>query len=149
MDVLFLKPFFKPGNRWPNLENARLRGLRGSGDQRRALWSNFSVDGSELYYVNQKGICKIPVSGGSEVIIAHSWSFVPAINGIYFIEADATQQSSMPLMFLDFKTQKQKTVGMLPGPVGWNIEISPGSQFFLYSKFDRRGSELMLVDHFQ
>jgi Tol biopolymer transport system component len=50
------------------------------------LWLNDSVDGKQLYFVNGKGIWTLPVAGGSEVNIARSDTFVPAKEGLYYIE---------------------------------------------------------------
>ena len=115
------------------------------------LWSNDSVDGKHLYYVNETGLWKMPISGGSEVNIARSSSFVPAEEGLFFVDAqkDKDLSTSFPLSLLNFKTQERRIVGTLPGPLGWNIEISPDSHSILYAKFDHSGSELMLVDNFR
>jgi hypothetical protein len=86
-------------------------------------------------------------TGGKEVKIANSHIFVPGKNGIYYVD-DGETPFRFHLNFLDFKTQQARIIGLLPGPVGWNIEISPDERSFLYSKYDREGSELMLVDDF-
>ena len=112
-----------------------------------ALWSKDSVDGKDLYYVNDRGLWKIAVSGGKAINVAQSDTFVPAVDGIYYVDAYQSQPQLLSLSFLDFKTQQRRPVGVLPGPQGWNIEISPDSHRILYSKFDRQGSELMLVDN--
>jgi hypothetical protein len=120
-------------------------------------WSNFSVDGKDLYYVRDEGLWKVPASGGNEVKIANSNSFVPRKDGLYYADAEAHQRSfplflhqmSFPLSLLDFKKPGPRTLGLLPGPLGWSIEVSPDSRSILYSKFDRQGSELMLVDNFR
>jgi dipeptidyl aminopeptidase/acylaminoacyl peptidase len=115
-----------------------------------AYWSGSSVDGKDLYYMGDEGLWKVPVSGGNEVnIVAHANYFVPTKDGLYYVEADAEKLLSFQLSFLDFKTRERKTVGVLPGPLGWSIEVSPDSRSILYSKFDRQGSELMLVDNFR
>jgi Tol biopolymer transport system component/DNA-binding winged helix-turn-helix (wHTH) protein len=115
------------------------------------LWSNDSVDGKHLYYVNGKGLWKLAIAGGSEVNIAHSYTFAPAKEGLYYVEGmkDTDLSTSFSLSLLDLKTQDRRIVGTLPGPLGWNIEISPDSQSILYSKLDYSGSELMLVDNFR
>ncbi|MBV9443254.1 MAG: PD40 domain-containing protein [Acidobacteriaceae bacterium] len=117
-----------------------------------ALWSDDSVDGKHLYFVHGDGLWSVPVAGGSEVKIAHSYMFVPAKEGVYYIAGPATLDLSTPfsLSLLDFKTQERRVIGTLPGPLGWgNIEISPDSHTILYPKFDHSGSELMVVDKFR
>lgn len=114
-----------------------------------AYWSSSSVDGKDLYYMGDDGLWKVPVSGGNEVKVADANYFVPAKDGLYYVDAKAEQQLSFPLFFLDFKTRERRTVGVLPGPLGWNIEVSPDSRLILYSKYDRLGSELMFVEDFR
>jgi hypothetical protein len=57
--------------------------------------------------------------------------------------------STFPLNFLDFKLQRTRTVGVLPGPFGSSIDVSPDGRWLIYGKLDREGSELMLVENFQ
>ena len=113
------------------------------------FWSNESRDGKDLYYVNEQGLWKIPVAGGDEVEVERSYSFAPAKNGIYYMEGRDSWSSAFPLYFLDFATQRTRTVGVLPGPFGWSMDVSPDGRWIIYGKFDREGSELMLVDNFR
>ena len=112
------------------------------------FWSIESRDGKDLYYVNEQGLWKIPVAGGDEVEVERSYSFAPAKNGIYYMEGRDSWSSAFPLYFLDFATQRTRTVGVLPGPFGWSMDVSPDGRWIIYGKFDREGSELMLVDNF-
>ncbi len=111
-------------------------------------WSDESLDGKDLYYVNEQGLWKIPVASGNEVKIAHSYDFALAGKGVYYTGVLGLQPS-FPLQFLDFKTQQTRTLGILPGPLGWNIEVSPDDRWLIYAKKDRGGSELMLIDNFR
>jgi len=102
--------------------------------------------------VNEKGLWELPVSSGNEVNIARSSTFVPAKEGLYYVDGQLVHDlsTSFSLSLLDFKTQERRIIGTLPGPLGWgNVEISPDSHSILYSKFDHQGSELMLVDKFR
>jgi Tol biopolymer transport system component/DNA-binding winged helix-turn-helix (wHTH) protein len=116
------------------------------------FWSNESLDGKDLYYVNDEGLWRIPVSGEAEVRIAEAYFFAPAKNGIYYagLQNPNLWGSTFPLYFLDFKTQQTRTAGVLPGPFGdGNMDVSPDGRWLTYPKFDREGSELMLVENFQ
>jgi dipeptidyl aminopeptidase/acylaminoacyl peptidase len=114
-------------------------------------WANESPDGKNLYFVKfGHGLRKIPVAGGDESEIDQCFGFVVAKNGIYYVKDNPDSWlSTFPLYFLDFKTKKKRTIGVLPGPIGWSIEVSPDEHWIMYGKFDREGSELMLVDNFQ
>jgi Tol biopolymer transport system component/DNA-binding winged helix-turn-helix (wHTH) protein len=115
------------------------------------LWSSESLDGKDLYYVNEQGLWMIPVAGGGEVAIDRSYYFAVAKNGVYYAAGGGPDSSllTFPLYFLDFKTQTRRTVGVLPGPLGWNMDVFPDGQWITYSKLDHEGSELMLVDNFR
>jgi Tol biopolymer transport system component len=115
-----------------------------------AYWSNISPDGKYLYYMNEQGLWRTPATGGKEIKVANSETFVPGKNGVYYVDRSDELRSSFHLLFWDSKTQRTRTIGLLPGPVSsWNIEISPNERTLLYSKYDRQGSELMLVDDFR
>jgi hypothetical protein len=115
--------------------------------------SKDSVEVKDLYYVNEKGLWKLPLSGGAEANVERGNIFVPAKDGIYYEQNHVPGEPFSPsfsLWFLDFKTQQQQVIGTPPGPLGWgNIDISPDSRSILYSKMDHSGSELMLVDNFR
>ena len=78
---------------------------------------------------------------------AHETIFAAAAKGLYFIE-DA-QADTLKLEFFDFKTERTKELGALPGPLGWGISVSPDEQWLLYGKDDRQGSDLMLIENFR
>ena len=91
----------------------------------------------------------IPVTGGQELWIAGTYYFAPGENGIYYAgDAPNSLRSTFPLYFLESKTQQTKTIGVLPGPIGWSLALSPGERWITYSRIDRQGSELMLVEKF-
>lgn len=113
------------------------------------LWSNESANGKDLYHVNENGLWKIPVSGGDEVKVEESYSFTSARNGIYYAPGSQEGRSTFQVNFLDFKTHRTRTLGILPGPLGWNFDVSPDERWIIYGKYDRQGSELMLVDNFR
>jgi hypothetical protein len=49
---------------------------------------------------------------------------------------------------LDFATHAIRTIATVPGPVGDEVSVSPDEQWMLFSKVDRAGSELMIVENF-
>jgi Tol biopolymer transport system component len=114
-------------------------------------WSDESVDGKDLYYMNEAGLWRVPSAGGDAVWVGPYSSFAPARNGVYcaYTKSPRSQSAAFELRFLDSKTHQTKTLGVLSGPLGWNINISPDEHRLLYSKFDREGSELMLIENFQ
>jgi Tol biopolymer transport system component len=115
-----------------------------------AYWSNISPDGKDLYYMNERGLWRTSATRGNQIKVANSETFVPGKNGVYYVDRSDELRSSFHLRFWDSKTQRTRTIGLLPGPVSsWNIEISPDERTLLYSKYDRQGSELMLVDDFR
>jgi len=111
--------------------------------------SDEAVDGKDLYYWNEQGLWKVPSSGGREVKVKGSYIFAPSKNGIYYTSNPESRLSTFELHFLDFRTQRTKMVGVLPGPLGWSIHISPDEHSIIYGKMDREGSELMLIENFQ
>jgi Tol biopolymer transport system component/DNA-binding winged helix-turn-helix (wHTH) protein len=136
-------------------KQAQIRKVRATGGpeiqvtRKGGLWSDESIDGKDLYYVNEQGLWKMPVAGGDGVEIDQSYQFAAAKNGVYYARCLDSRISPFQLYFLDFKTQRTRTVGVLPGPLGWNIDVSPDGRWVTYSKFDREGSELMLVENFE
>ena len=128
-----------PAGGGPGMQVTRNGGLR----------SNESADGQELYYTTEEGLWKVPVAGGKEVEIGPSYMFAPGQNGIYYAPGSpGSVRSNFPINFLDFKTQRTRTIGVLPGPLGWDIDVSPDGRWIIYGKFGREGSELMLVEKF-
>ena len=113
------------------------------------FWSNESLDGKDFYYVNEQGLWKVPAAGGEEVEVERSYRFAPGKNGIYYMKPPDLWYGPFQLYFLDSKTHRRRTIGVLPGPFGWNMDISPDGRSIIYSKFDREGSELMLLENFK
>jgi hypothetical protein len=88
----------------------------------------------------------MPVEGGEEIRFLKSTEthFAPARNGVYFVDS-----RDQHVKFFDFRSRSLKTIAAIPGPIGTEISISPDEQWMLFSKQDRAGSELMLVDNFR
>lgn len=114
-------------------------------------WSDESVDGKVLYYMSENGLWKIPTVGGDARWIGPYFYFAAVKNGIYcaYVAGSLSLDPSFELRFVDSKTHQAKTIGTLPGPLGWNINISPDERQILYAKMDREGSELILIENFQ
>jgi hypothetical protein len=51
--------------------------------------------------------------------------------------------------WMDFGTHAARTVADLPGPVGDGIDVSSDGQWILWSRADRKGSELKLIENFR
>ncbi len=114
------------------------------------FWAVESADGSALYYATENALRRTYLRDGDDAQIvnrAHELTFAAVAKGLYFIEdvpADA-----LKLEFFDFKTEKIKDLGALPGPLGFGMSVSPDGQSLLYGKHDRQGSDLMLIENFR
>ncbi len=116
-------------------------------------WSEESFDGKALFYFNEQSLWTMPVAGGTPVAIEQSYAAVATKDGLYYSPAQnpstLSSASTFILKLFDPKTKRTKTVGTLPGPLGWNLDVSPDEHWIIYSKTDREGSELMLVESVQ
>jgi hypothetical protein len=75
-------------------------------------------------------------------------NFAPAEHGLYFLEKSSASQSAFLVKRLDLATHEIRTIGVVPGPVGDEISVSPDEQWMLFYRADRQDSELMLVENF-
>jgi Tol biopolymer transport system component len=110
-----------------------------------------SVDGNDLYYTKDQQLWKMPVGGGDETRVLASVldnNFAPAKRGIYFLEG-ASSDANLRVQFLSFATHAIQTVGMVPGPSGDEISVSPDERWLLFGTIGGAGSELMLIENFQ
>jgi hypothetical protein len=90
------------------------------------------------------------VEGGEETrIIASVCSqyFAVVERGIYFFSG----WSNPSVRFFHFATGKIETVARLEGVerVAFGLSVSPDGRWLLYSKYEGRGSDLMLVENFR
>jgi hypothetical protein len=75
-------------------------------------------------------------------------AFCPVNDGIYFIPEPGAD-GKFPIQFLSFATAKVKTVAPMSGPPIDGLSVSPDGRSILFTQFDERGSDLMLVENFQ
>ena len=72
--------------------------------------------------------------------------------GLYFVPA-ANGSSSYTIQFLDFATNRIRTVANSEKRLGFGNErglaVSPNAQWILYTLVEQAGSELMLVENFR
>jgi dipeptidyl aminopeptidase/acylaminoacyl peptidase len=109
-----------------------------------------SVDGQDLYYTKEQSLWKKPVRGGEESRVVASLvesNFAPAKRGVYFLENAVSSETTARVQFLDFATQAVRTLAAVPGPVGLEISVSPDERWMLFQRYDREGSELMLMEN--
>jgi Tol biopolymer transport system component len=110
-----------------------------------------SADGEDLYYTKEQELWKMPVRRGDERRVSASLfrnNVAPAKSGIYFLEGPLSAETTVRLQFLDLATQAVKTIAVIPAPAGNEISVSPDERWMLFSKTDREGSELMIVENF-
>ena len=74
-------------------------------------------------------------------------NFAPTKNGIYFLQG-APSDANLRLQFLSFATHSIQTIGMVPGPGGDEIAVSPDDRWLLFGTREGAGSELMLIENF-
>jgi Tol biopolymer transport system component/DNA-binding winged helix-turn-helix (wHTH) protein len=109
-----------------------------------------SIDGEDVYYTKDQQLWKMPVRGGDESRVLASMldnSFALAKHGIYFLEGTRSD-ANLRVQLLSFATHAIHTVGVVPGPGGGEIAVSPDERWLLFGKMDGAGSELMLIENF-
>jgi eukaryotic-like serine/threonine-protein kinase len=114
-----------------------------------------SLDGKSLYYTKEflrpSALWKMPLSGGAEsqVLPSVRWrGFTLTNDGIYFVPEQGTFENSS-IQFLSFATNKVNTVIPMSGRFAEGLSVSPDGRFLLFSQFDQRGTDLMLVENFR
>ncbi len=65
--------------------------------------------------------------------------------GIYFIPA----LKPPSVAFSSFTTGKVMIIAKIPQVPGYGFSVSPDGRWLLYSAFESRGSDLMLVENFR
>jgi hypothetical protein len=94
---------------------------------------------------------RIPVQGGEEMrILASVWPQIFAVveRGIYFFSG----KDRPSLQFFDLAIDKSEMVARLEdsgGSVLPGLSVSPDGRWLLYSRWEGRGSDLMLVENFR
>lgn len=135
--------------------------VRADGGAPRPLTTNggFSAaeshDGQHLYFVkrNATGIWRMSVDGGPEQRVVealqpYDWgNWIVGKEGIYFLRRDAT---TPVLAFYRFATEDIEVLGSVQGvPAHPSLALSSDETQLLYSRIDRRDSDVFLVDDFE
>jgi Tol biopolymer transport system component/DNA-binding winged helix-turn-helix (wHTH) protein len=118
-----------------------------------------SPDGKYFYYAKGRlavGIWRIPVAGGEETLVldhhrAGYWRYWTVTEqGIYFATAE---MPARPLLeFFSFATGKVTLVAALEKQIQsgiWGLTVSPDGRSILYTQYDQRGSDIMLMENFR
>ena len=117
-------------------------------------WGLESMDRRFFYYRINGAVWRARADGGEETRLIPScypYDFEVVERGIYF--TSASQQPA--ILFFDFKTGKTETIaeygeaGSKSDPVGWGLSVSPDRRSLLFSKYEGRGVDLMLVENFR
>lgn len=117
-----------------------------------------SPDGKFIYYTKGRGpggFYKLPVEGGEEIEIpqlanAGNWRYwAVGSEGIYFVVEAGSQKWGIKLF--SFASGKVRRVAVLNGPPIWGppgLAVSPDDRWILYTQYDRRVSDIVLVENF-
>jgi Tol biopolymer transport system component len=117
-----------------------------------------SPDGKLLFYAKERGrpgIWSVPVGGGPEVPVleaARHNAWAVAENGIYYIDYDHADASTVPVNRFDLATGKTVNVAKLPAPVARNVPalaVRRDGRWLAWVASVDRGSGLMLVRDFR
>jgi Tol biopolymer transport system component len=115
-----------------------------------------SRDGRSLYYsqFEAPGIFTVPVGGGEERRVIEGltsgfWGYWAIVDtGLYFVDAAGTSE---PLLrFFDFASRRVVPSATLEKELARfesGLTISPDNRWALYVRFERGGSDLMLVEN--
>ena len=110
-----------------------------------------SPDGKYLYYEGYDGnaftIRRQRLQDGDDVQLISSVNadnFAVASTGIYFIP-DGPHPA---IQFLSFADGKTSTIAKLPRMALYGFSLSPDERYLLYTQYEDRGSNLMLVENF-
>jgi Tol biopolymer transport system component/DNA-binding winged helix-turn-helix (wHTH) protein len=116
-----------------------------------------SLDGKFVYYLNGIGegiydgtnsLWKVSVEGGDEIEVLGSVlnnNFTIVHQGIYFIPASWPPS----VQFMNFANGRVVTIAKLMHEPAWGLSVSPDGLWLLYSEFEERQSDLMLVENFR
>jgi len=115
-----------------------------------------SPDGKSLYYVkgdrypDQCSVWRMPAGGGEETRVLDSTAcagpYVVMKKGIYFITA-RDKQSRKDISYYDFSSGTTRKVVTVEDASF--IAVSPDELTILYTHWEQRGSDLMLVENFR
>jgi Tol biopolymer transport system component len=113
-----------------------------------------SPDGRFLYYAKDgnefTSLWKVPLEGGEATQVLESVccrNFTVVAQGIYFIPEPPTGDNGS-VKFLSFATGKVTTIAKLSGLAAYGSSVSPDGRWLLYSQYEQKGADLMLVENF-
>lgn len=118
-----------------------------------------SPDGKYFYYTKARrtaGIWRILVTGGEETLVldqhkAGYWRYWAVTEqGLYFATAEAPARPV--LEFFNFATGRITPVATLDKQIHggiWGMTVSPDGRSILYSQYDQRGSDIMVMENFR
>jgi Tol biopolymer transport system component len=118
-----------------------------------------SPDGAYLYYVQRNALPgsqhlrRVKASGGEEESPLESrninwWDFVPADDGVYFVDGSETDSGRF-LYLLELGTRQVRPLVALPKSYYCCPEISSDRRHVFYSVLDSLGYDLMMVHNFE
>lgn len=111
-----------------------------------------SADGRWLYYAKDTrpttSIWRVPVDGGEETkvldFLSYNFNFAVTAKGIYLL---AARKVPPTIEFFDFATRKTTVLYTLDRPFWFGFALAPDEGSILFSKLDRRSSDLMVVEN--
>ena len=111
-----------------------------------------SPDGKFVYNMKPGSLWKAPVAGGPEAEVVTSLGrksvYALADRGIYFI-ANLQDTPKDTIQFLSFETGETSTIAITPATSADKLEVSHDGRTILYTQFDQRGGDIMLVENFR
>jgi Tol biopolymer transport system component/DNA-binding winged helix-turn-helix (wHTH) protein len=117
-----------------------------------------SLDGKLVFYAKQRsgpGIRSVPVGGGPETpVLEAAWhnAWAVAKGGIYYIDYDHADSSTVPVSRFDLATGRTVNVAKLPAPVATGVPalaVRRDGRWLAWAALVDRGSGLMLVRDFR
>ena len=113
-----------------------------------------SPDAKFLYYtkgLSNTSLWRVPLEGGQASKVLDDLSEYENLaiedSGMYFVPVTSATSSSIE--FLSFETGKRLPVATFDAPISGGIAVSRDGHSILYSRVERNGSELMLVEDFR
>jgi serine/threonine protein kinase len=115
-----------------------------------------SADGKVLYFVKSTGgLWSLPVEGGDEKMVIEAvrqayWGV--AGNGIYFLDFTRQRRLPTPVQFFSFASNNLSRIGEIGKEVDRSrsgFSVTRDGRAIAWSQFDRRETDLMLIDNFR
>jgi Tol biopolymer transport system component/DNA-binding winged helix-turn-helix (wHTH) protein len=104
-----------------------------------------------VYYLKDDNeftsLWKIPSEGGAETKVLESvccQNFAVVQQGIYFIP-----KPNSSVEFFSFAIGRITTIATLSGGAAYGMSVSPDGRWLLYSQYENKGADLMLVENFR